>query len=175
MINIDKTDFLYKHLTGLGVENVEEEYVRFAKNGISTLQDFKKYIFSLYGDNFDEIDEAELDKIVDFYNDVKKSKKVGKAELTRLLREYKQDNDRNKLNIIINSKLNDIIFVACMYSQKLKGVLIEDIVQTCNMGLMKAIEKYDEKSKISFDDYVEFWISEEIKENYSKEEENGKN
>lgn len=175
MIKIDKTDFLYKHLTGLGVENIEKEYMRFAKNGISTRQDFKKYIFSLYGDNNDEINEAELDKIVDFYTDIKKSKKVGKAELVKLLKAYKQDKDREKLNIIINSKLNDIIFVACMYSQKFKGVLLEDIVQTCNIGLMRAIEKYDEKTKISFDDYVEFWISEEIKENYSKEEENGKN
>ena len=128
----------------------------------------------LFGDDFNkEIDESELDKIVDFYGDVKKSKKVNKTELNKLLKQFKKDGDNKKLDIIINSKLNDVIFIACMYSRKYKDVLIEDILQTCNIGLLKAIEKYNEKSRISFDEYVEFWISEEIKENYSKEKNNG--
>lgn len=174
MIEIDKNDFLYKHLQALGVDNVDALYLEFASNGIATMQDFKKHLYRQYGDDFNkEIDESELDKIVDFYGDVKKSKKVNKIELNKLLKQFKKDGDNKKLDIIINSKLNDVIFIACMYSRKYKDVLIEDILQTCNIGLLKAIEKYNEKSRISFDEYVEFWISEEIKENYSKEKNNG--
>lgn len=176
MIEIDKTDFLYKHLTKLGVEDVDKAYLEFARHGISTLKDFKKHIYSLYGDNFyKEIGSGGLDSVVDFYHDVKISKKVSKQELTRLLKEYKVDGDKEKLELIIDTKLKDMIFMGTMYATQIYETLIEDVVQTCNIGLLKAIQKYDPKSRISFDDYVDYWVSEEIKENYSKEENNGKN
>ena len=44
MIDLDKSDFLYKHLTKLGVDNLEETYQEYAKNGVSNLKDFKLII-----------------------------------------------------------------------------------------------------------------------------------
>ena len=44
MIEIEKNDFLYKHLTKLGVEDVENVYQEYATNGVSNIKDFKAYL-----------------------------------------------------------------------------------------------------------------------------------
>lgn len=174
MIEIDKNDFLYKHLAKLGAENIDQLYVEFAQNGVSNATDFKKYLYRQYGDDFSkEIDEESIMELLPYYVDMKKIKTVGKRELTKLLKEYKQNPDNEKLATIIHSKLKDCLFVASLYKLKLPKVDIGDIVQTCNLGLMKAVEKYDPNSKIGFDEYVEFWVAIEIKNTYFKENYNG--
>lgn len=174
MIEIDKTDFLYKHLTKLGAENIDDLYIEFAKNGVSNATDFKKYLYRLYGDDFSkEIDDESIKELLPYYADMKKIKKVSARELNKILKEYKQNPDNEKLTTIVHAKLKDCLFIASLYKLKLPKVDISDIVQTCNLGLLKAIEKYDINSKIAFDEYVEFWIAVEIKTTYFKENYNG--
>ncbi len=174
MIEIDKNDFLYKHLTKLGAENIDDLYVEFAQNGVANATDFKKYLYRLYGDDFSkEIDDESIKELLPYYVDMKKIKKISNAELKKILKEYKQNPDDKKLSTIVHSKLKDCLFIASLYKLKLPNTDISDIVQTCNLGLLKAVEKYDVDAKISFDEYVEFWVAMEIKTTYFKENYNG--
>lgn len=174
MIEIDKNDFLYKHLIKLGVENVDELYLELSNEGITNLGDLKRYLYSQYGDDFNqEIEEDTIKELLPYYLDSKKEKKVDSKSILKLLKEYKLDKDSKKLELIINSKLQDMFFIASLYKNRLQNVDVNDIVQTCNMGLLKAIEKYQEKSRITFDEFVEFWVSREVKDTYFKENYNG--
>ena len=48
MIEIDKTDNLYKYLSNLGSENVDELYVELVKLGRFNLKDVKSYFQSTF-------------------------------------------------------------------------------------------------------------------------------
>ena len=170
MIEIDKTDFLYKYLTKLGAENIDELYMEYANNGVSNVADFKKYLYSKYADVVEaEVDEEELKSVVEYYGDIKKIKKISASELNKLLKQYKNNPDEETYSRIINSQLKDILFIAYLYKMKFKEYELLDIIQVCNLGLMKAIEKYDEKARIAFSDYIDFWINQEINATFTRE------
>ena len=61
---IDRTDELYKYLTKLGVDNIDEAYTEFASNGRYTRADVQAYIMAkLEPSVIKELDEKELEKI----------------------------------------------------------------------------------------------------------------
>lgn len=170
MIEIDKSDFLYKHLIKLGAENIDEIYQEYAENGVTNLKDFKSYLYSKYAESVDkEIDEEVLVEILPYFQDLKKSKKVNSSQLKNLLKNYSESKDSETFKLIVNSKLKDLLFIACLYHLKYDKIELGDLVQTCSLALMKAIEKYDGKSKISFDDYIDFWVNIEIENTFTKE------
>ena len=170
MIDLDKSDFLYKHLTKLGVENLEETYIEYAQNGVTNLKDFKSYLYSKFGATVDnEIEEETLKEVLPYFQDLKKVKKVNSKDLKKYLSEYKNNKSQDAFEIIVNSKLKDLLFIACLYHLKYNKIEINDIVQVCSLGLMKAVEKYDESTKLVLDDYIDFWVNAEIENTFTKE------
>ncbi|MBQ8430541.1 MAG: hypothetical protein IJX26_01180 [Clostridia bacterium] len=173
MIEIDKTDFLYKYLTNLGAENVDELYLEYASEGVSNVGDFKNYIYGKYADNITkDIEEKSLEEVVDYYKDIKSLKKLTPTQLNKKLAEYKETHSKEVFNEIIHSKLKDILFIACLYKGSYETADLNDLIQYCNIGLINAIEKYNKASRIPFDVFVEFWINQEIEKNYTKEKNN---
>ena len=75
MVQIDKTDSLYKYLINLGVEDVEAVYTELAQNGRYKLGDVKQYFQEIFTpSNTKDIEESELIKLLDYYVDLKKVK-----------------------------------------------------------------------------------------------------
>ena len=172
MIEIDKSDFLYKHLTFLGVEDIEKQYSDYAYKGITNLQDFKKELYNFFGECYNnELDEEELSLLLPYFDEVKKIKTLSATKFNKLLKEYKQTGNVEIYNQLVNSKLKDVILLSYMYKLKNSSIELMDIVQISNMGLMNALNKYNEKSKITFDEYMYYWIKQEIEN--AKEKLNG--
>lgn len=170
MIEIEKSDFLYKHLTKLGVDDIDNIYQEYAENGVTNIKDFKAYLYSKYAETVDkEIEEETLEEILPYFQDIKKVKKVPLKNIKILLKNYKETKDNETFELIVNSKLKDLLFIACLYHLKYDKIEIADIIQTCSLGLMKAVEKYNEKTKIAFDDYIDFWVNIEMENTYTKE------
>lgn len=175
MINIDKTDFLYKHLQKLGEENIEEKYIEFVSIGISSLKEFKAYLYSKYAETINkDLEEDSLKQILPYYVDLKAVKKLSNKEIDKLLVDYKTTNNNSSYDQIVNSKLKDLLYVACLYQFKYPDVYLEDIIQICSLGLMKAIEKYKIEAKLKLDDYIDYWVAEELENSLAKEKDNGK-
>ena len=57
-----------------------------------------------------------------------------------------------------------MLYLCLNYSTLHKNVDIQDLVQIANIGLIEAIEKFDEKSRTDFKDYMVYYIRENIKE-----------
>ena len=69
---------------------------------------------------------------------------------------------------IINSQLKDILYLCLNYSTLHKKVDIQDLVQIANIGLIQAIDKYDENARIEFKDYMVYYVRKNIIENEEK-------
>lgn len=163
MITIDKNDELYRYLTGLKVENIDETYMELAQNGRFKLHDVRIYFGSMFEPSkTEDVEEKELEKVLDYYVDLKKVKHLNSKALKEKLEAYKNTNDENIREQIINSQLKDILYLCLNYSTLHKNHDIQDLVQVANMGLIEAIEQYDPKARIEFKDYLIYYVRKSI-------------
>lgn len=163
MVQIDKEDSLYKYLTGLGVEDVDNLYLELVQNGRYKTNDVKQYFNELFTPSqTKDIEDEELEKIVDYYADLKKVKLLNKTQIKQYLVDYKQTNSKQVRELIINSQLKNVLHMCVNYKTLHPEVDIQDLIQIANIGLILAIEKYNVNTKIDFYDYVIYWIRDSI-------------
>ena len=168
MINIDKTDFVYKALQALEVENIEEQYMRLIDNGVCDSKSLDNYLLSQLGLDFlGDVDESALEEALPYFSDLKKIKKVPQSKINQMLKEYIKTNDAQIKNDIINAKLNDVLLLACAYKMRHMDINLNDLVQTCNIGVITALNKYNQASKIKFDTYINYWVLDAINNEFT--------
>lgn len=164
MITIDKNDVLYKYLSSLGVEDIEKEYLELAQNGRYKLDDVRAYFSETFRPSqTEDIDEAELEKVLDYYVDIKQTKHLNSKALKEKLVEYKNSKNQNLREQIINSQLRDILYLCLNYSTLHKDIDIQDLVQISNLGLFEAIEKFNPEARLDFKDYMIYYVRKNIK------------
>lgn len=165
MIQIDKNDKLYKYLTNLGVEDVDKTYIELAQEGRYNLDDVRQFFRQDYiPSSTQEIDEKEIEKILDYYIDLKSVKTFNSTQVKKLLENYKQTGDEQVKELIINSQLKDVLYLCLNYSTLHNKLDLQDLVQIANLGLLEAIEKYNTNAKIDFKDYIIYYVRKSIKE-----------
>lgn len=163
MLEIDKKDSLYNYLQNLGVEDLDKTYLSLAKDGRYKRADVISYWQSTFRpSNTNDIDEKDLEMVVDYYVDLKKVKTLTDKQLNQVLKEYKKTNNNELKDIIINSQLKDVMYLCLNYLSFHKDENIQDLIQDANIGLMQAVDKYNEKARISFKDYVIYWVRNSI-------------
>ena len=159
MVNIDKTDELYKYLENLGAENVNDLYLELANQGRYKRKDVNHFFRSTFdGSVTEELDEKDLELVIDYFADLKKVKKINKTEFNKMLKQYASTHDEQVKNDIISSKLLDVLYLCLDYKTLNKDDDLQDLVQNANIGLMQAVEHYNPKAHIDFDDYLIFWV-----------------
>lgn len=90
-----------------------------------------------------------------YYDDLKKCKPLSKTKERRLLRLSKRGDIKAK-NQILESNLRFVFDVAKRYTGR--GVPIGDLISEGNMGLIRAIDKFDENVDVKFISYAVWWI-----------------
>jgi len=80
-------------------------------------------------------------------------------ELTELIRRYR-DGDKKAFELLVKSQQKLVTYLAFIY--KKDGVLLEDIIQEGNIGLLTAIERFDNSQFNSFTGYAKAWILQAI-------------
>lgn len=99
------------------------------------------------------------DKIDNFMN----NKNITNEDLVNIKKLYKKYCD--KRNDLVNGNLRFVIYVAKKFSRISKE--FEELVQYGNIGLMKAIEKYDISYNNNFTTYAYYWVMQSITRNGS--------
>ena len=169
MIKIDKTDSLYKYLIALQVDNVDKAYLELAKNGRYKLDDVRAYFQETFRPSQkDDLKEEDLEKVLDYYIDIRKLKHLNSKALKDKLKEYKKTKSEKIKEEIINSQLKDILYLCLNYSTLHKDIDVQDLIQVGNLSLMESIEKYNETAKLDFKDYLVYYIRKNIKENFEE-------
>lgn len=159
MIDIDKKDELYRYLTNLGAPDLDKLYTELASQGRYKRKDVDHYFRSTFDCSITEdLDEKDLELVIDYFSDLKKVKKLKRTELNSKLKEYASTRNPSVRQEIVASKLLDVLYMCIDYKTLNKTEDLQDLVQNANIGLIDAVEHYNPKAHISFDDYVVFWV-----------------
>lgn len=116
----------------------------------------------------DDSHEIALDALKMWIRKAAKSELLTKQEEIELAKRIEKG-DRGAEEELVNANLRLVISVALKYRGK--NIPLEDLIQEGNIGLMKAVEKFDYHKGFKFSTYAIWWIRQSIMralDNYSR-------
>lgn len=109
------------------------------------------------------------DNVKIYYKELKKCEPIPFSYERELILKSKEG-DVDARNKIIESNLRFVFNIARKYTGK--GIPISDLISEGNLGLVKAIEKFDTTKDVKFITYAVYWVREymsaSIRKNYSR-------
>ncbi len=109
------------------------------------------------------------DNVKIYYKELKKCEPIPFSYERELILKSKEG-DVDARNKIIESNLRFVFNIARKYTGK--GIPISDLISEGNLGLVKAIEKFDTTKDVKFITYAVYWVREymsaSIRRNYSR-------
>ena len=154
-VDSDSLDELYNSLIESNIEIVNDE----SEVGNDANEDFGGDIEDILKDN-SIAKELSINDPVRMY-----LKEIGRISLLSLeeetaLSERIANGDEEAKNILAESNLRLVVSIAKRYVGR--GMLFLDLIQEGNIGLMKAVEKFDANKGYKFSTYATWWIRQAI-------------
>lgn len=110
--------------------------------------------------NVDEIFSNNNTAITLYLSEMKKYPLLSTEEEKNLSLKYQNENDVEARDKLISSNLRLVISIAKRYTKR--GVDFLDLIQEGNIGLMKAVEKFDPTLGFKFSTYATWWIRQAV-------------
>ena len=174
--NINYIDFVDQFCDTLSdldskIKKLSTDCLRCAINdsGQSVRKDFVKNFFSEYNNEEWYSQYLKNDKSLSVYKsnikelqDIQDSIKIPIKKLKQIMLEvsHGKRSIKNYKKIMVESNLRLVISFAKKYSPK--GLNFIDIIQEGNLGLMKAVDKFEYKRGFKFSTYATWWIKQSI-------------
>ena len=135
---------------------LEEIYTMFEKEEIKIVNEFERD-----KDIYDELlQEISMDDPVKMYlKDIGKVPLLQPEEETELAKRM-MDGDEDAKRLLSEANLRLVVSIAKRYMGR--GMQFLDLIQEGNLGLMKAVEKFDYQKGFKFSTYATWWIRQAI-------------
>lgn len=167
-INIDaeQIDEIYQNLEGMGIEVVgdKEEELLLEKDDVD--DDLEDNMDKEDLEDTDIKEDLSVPKGINVDDPVRMYlKEIGKIPLLTGDEEIKlakrmQDGDEEAKKKLAEANLRLVVSIAKRYVGR--GMLFLDLIQEGNLGLMKAVEKFDYEKGFKFSTYATWWIRQAI-------------
>ena len=103
--------------------------------------------------------DAESDAVKIYFKEVKKHPLLSEKEGTTLAKKVKEG-DKAARERMIDANLRLVVTIAKRYLNR--GVAFLDLIDEGNIGLIRAVERFDENKKCRFSTYATYWIRQAI-------------
>jgi len=97
-----------------------------------------------------------------YLNDIKPFKQLPRAEEIELIKQYQATRDKKTLHQICHANLRFVVSVAAEFRNERMGIDIKDLINDGNLGLIKAVERFNIKKNVKFLSYAVWWIRQAI-------------
>ncbi len=154
-LDSEELDNLYDALVSAGIEIVAEDDIGSDESNVAGGEDLE-----------DILKDSTIAKELTVNDPVRMYlKEIGKISLLSLEEETKLserivNGDEEAKNILAESNLRLVVSIAKRYVGR--GMLFLDLIQEGNIGLMKAVEKFDSNKGYKFSTYATWWIRQAI-------------
>lgn len=154
-LDSEELDNLYDALVSAGIEIVAEDDIGSDESSVTGGEDLE-----------DILKDSTIAKELTVNDPVRMYlKEIGKISLLSLEEETKLserivNGDEEAKNILAESNLRLVVSIAKRYVGR--GMLFLDLIQEGNIGLMKAVEKFDSNKGYKFSTYATWWIRQAI-------------
>lgn len=101
----------------------------------------------------------DLESITIYLNEIIKYPTLSKEEEIELSKRIEQGDEEAK-NLMINCNLKLVVSIAKKYNNR--GLQLIDLINEGNIGLIKAVEKFDYRKGFKFSTYATWWIRQAI-------------
>ena len=145
--NIEFLDELYEKLTTAGIDVLE---------GGNLLD-----IDTIEGDHKDEKADGSYDSIQMYLKEIGQYPLIQAAEEKDLARRI-QAGDLEAKNLLARANLRLVVSIAKKYVGRSSDLTLLDLIQEGNLGLFKAVEKFDWTKGYKFSTYATWWIRQSI-------------
>jgi RNA polymerase primary sigma factor len=106
-------------------------------------------------------DYYSTDPVADYLRQIGRTRLLTQKE-ERELAERKDAGDEEAKQRLIEANLRLVVSVARRYSQSSGGITLLDLIQEGNLGLIRAVDKYDHKTGYKLSTYATWWIRQAI-------------
>ena len=140
----------------IDIEGLEQLYERFEKEGIKVL-DSPDYLV----EEEKEIPKMALDPVQAYLREISRTPILTAKEEKELAKKIEKGDEKAKEKLI-KANLRLVVSIAKKYIGKAPHLSFLDLIQEGNLGLFRAVEKFDWRKGYKFSTYATWWIRQAI-------------
>ena len=148
----------------LDVELLEDFYSKCSKAGVIIYEDAQLEIPTESSDNSEDWDNFTLDLVKQYLCEIGKIPLLSakeEQELGKMIKEGNPVQSKEAKEKLVESNLKLVVSIAKRYAARFKEPIL-DVIDDGNLGLIKAVEKFDYEKGFKFSTYATWWIKQAI-------------